>query len=34
MMGIAAAAATGTGIEIRGAEGLAEYRDAWISQLT
>ena len=34
MMGIAAAAATGTGIEIRGAEGLVEYRDAWISQMT
>ncbi|MCB1407578.1 MAG: cellulose biosynthesis cyclic di-GMP-binding regulatory protein BcsB [Rhodobacteraceae bacterium] len=34
MMGIAAAAATGTGIEIRGAEGLADYRDAWISQIT
>jgi len=34
MMGIAAAAATGTGIEIRGAEGLADYRDAWVSQIT
>lgn len=34
MMGIAAAAATGSGIEIRGAEGLAEYRDAWVSQIT
>ncbi len=34
MMGIAAAAATGTGIEIRGAEGLSDYRDAWVSQIT
>lgn len=34
MMGMAAAAATGSGIEIRGADGLAEFRDAWISQIT
>tara|TARA_R110002073_G_scaffold64232_5_gene160947 strand:+ start:2756 stop:5005 length:2250 start_codon:yes stop_codon:yes gene_type:complete len=34
LMGIAAAAATGTGIEIRGADGLADYRDIWISQIT
>ncbi|WP_417597488.1 cellulose biosynthesis cyclic di-GMP-binding regulatory protein BcsB [Pararhodobacter oceanensis] len=34
MMGIAAAAATGSGIEIRGAEGLTDYRDEWISQIT
>jgi len=34
LMGIAAAAATGTGIEIRGAEGLGDYRDGWVSQIT
>lgn len=34
MMGIAAAAATGSGIEIRGAEELGDYRDAWVSQIT
>ncbi|WP_323037386.1 cellulose biosynthesis cyclic di-GMP-binding regulatory protein BcsB [Pararhodobacter sp.] len=34
MMGIAAAAAIGSGIEIRGADGLIDYRDAWISQIT
>jgi len=34
LMGIAAAAATGSGIEIRGADGLVDYRDAWISQIT
>jgi hypothetical protein len=34
LMGIAAAAATGSGIEIRGAAGLEDYRDIWISQIT
>lgn len=34
LMGLAAAAATGTGIEIRGAEGLGDYRDAWVSNIT
>ena len=34
MMGLAAAAATGAGIEIRGAERLADYRDDWIAQIT
>ncbi|GAB4264368.1 MAG: cellulose biosynthesis cyclic di-GMP-binding regulatory protein BcsB [Pararhodobacter sp.] len=34
LMGIAAAAATGTGIEIRGSDGLGDYRDEWTSQIT
>lgn len=34
MMGIAAAAAIGSGIEIRGAERLEDYRDGWVSQIT
>ena len=34
LMGLAAAAATGSGIEIRGAERLGEYRDQWIGQIT
>ena len=34
MMGLAAAAAIGTGIEIRGAEALGDYRDGWIEQIT
>ena len=34
LMGLASAAATGTGIEIRGAEGLGDYRDEWVSQIT
>lgn len=34
LMGLAAAAATGSGIEIRGAEGLGDYRDEWVSGIT
>jgi len=34
MMGLAGAAAIGSGIEIRGAEGLGDYRDEWVSQIT
>ena len=34
MMGLAAAAATGSGIEIRGAEALGDYREVWIAQIT
>lgn len=34
MMGIAAAAATGSGIEIRGTERLEDYSDEWVSQIT
>ncbi len=34
LMGLAGAAATGTGIEIRGAEGLGDYRDVWVSDIT
>lgn len=34
LMGLAAAAATGSGIEIRGADGLGAYRDAWVSTIT
>ncbi|MCB1360551.1 MAG: cellulose biosynthesis cyclic di-GMP-binding regulatory protein BcsB, partial [Rhodobacteraceae bacterium] len=34
LMGLAGAAATGAGIEIRGAEALGDYRDAWVSQIT
>ena len=34
MMGLAAAAATGAGIEIRGAAGLGEQREAWVSDIT
>ena len=34
LMGLAGAAATGAGIEIRGAEGLGDYRDDWVSQIT
>lgn len=34
LMGLAAAAATGSGIEIRGADMLGDYRDVWVSQIT
>lgn len=34
LMGLAGAAATGTGIEIRGAEMLGDYRDIWVAQIT
>ena len=34
LMGLAAAAATGSGIEIRGAEGLGDYREGWVSNIT
>ncbi|MFN4099624.1 MAG: cellulose biosynthesis cyclic di-GMP-binding regulatory protein BcsB [Pararhodobacter sp.] len=34
LMGLAAAAATGGGIEIRGAQGLGDYREAWVSSIT
>lgn len=34
LMGLAGAAAIGTGIEIRGADGLGDYRDEWVSQIT
>ncbi|WP_370226709.1 cellulose biosynthesis cyclic di-GMP-binding regulatory protein BcsB [Pararhodobacter marinus] len=34
MMGLAAAAATGAGIEIRGAAGLGAQREAWVSDIT
>jgi len=34
LMGLAAAAATGTGVEIRGAEGLGDYREPWVASIT
>lgn len=34
LMGLAAAAATGVGVEIRGANMLGDYRQQWISQIT
>ena len=34
LMGLAAASATGSGIEIRGAEGLGDYREEWVSGIT
>lgn len=34
LMGLAAAAATGSGVEIRGAEGLGDYREPWVAGIT
>lgn len=34
LMGLAAAAATGSGVEIRGAGMLGDYRDQWVNQIT
>lgn len=34
IMGVSLAAASGAGIEIRGAAGLGEHRDAWLRQIT
>ena len=34
LMGLAAASATGAGIEIRGADGLGAYQEEWVSTIT
>lgn len=34
LMGLAGAAATGSGVEIRGAGMLGDYRDQWVNQIT